>query len=117
MKSVVLMLLLAMAAIPAASQTLAQNPKFEVASIKPDVSGAGVINLDTEKGRFLASNMTLRTLLRYAFDRQLPEDGRGRTSVLFSGNAGIQVVGGPGWITSDHFDVEGKPPDGHVTKQ
>jgi uncharacterized protein (TIGR03435 family) len=37
--------------------------------------------------------------------------------VLFSASAGIQVVGGPAWITSDRFDVEGKPADGHLPKQ
>jgi uncharacterized protein (TIGR03435 family) len=84
----------------------AQKPAFEVASIRLNTSGVGGVALEAGHGKFLVSNMTLRTLLRYACDKQLPEDERGRGSVLFSGSAGIQVVGGPAWITSDRFDVE-----------
>jgi uncharacterized protein (TIGR03435 family) len=104
-------------AVAPSARAQSSRPQFEVASVKPNKSGVGGVALDAAHGEFLASNMTLRTLLRYAFDRQLPEDERGRGSVLFSGSAGIQVVGGPAWITSDRFDVEGKPPDGHLPKQ
>ncbi|HEY2385029.1 MAG TPA: TIGR03435 family protein [Terriglobia bacterium] len=118
MRWIAAILVFLMAATAAVAQIPAeQKPKFEVASIKPNTSGIGSVALDASKGRFLASNMTIRTLLRYAFDRQLPEDDRGRGSVLFSSKAGIQVVGGPGWITSDRFDVEGKPSVGDVIKQ
>jgi len=100
----------------------AQKPAFEVASIKlaapPQVGGpSGQLSLDSAKGRFVVKNMPVTMLLRYAFDSSLPEDEMLRAGVLFSRSSGIQVIGGPGWINSERFDIEAKPPQDHKVSQ
>ena len=66
MKPFLLMLVFAMAAMPAASQTPAQKPAFEVASVKTNTSGDNRVSVDAAKGRFAATNASLRILIRYA---------------------------------------------------
>ena len=77
----------------------AQTPSpatFEVASVKPNKSGDGRIMLGMQPGgRFTATNVPLRMLLRQAFNVQE-----------------FQIVGGPDWLTSDRFDVVAKAPEG-----
>jgi len=77
----------------------AQTPAsaaFEVASVRPNKSGDGRVMLGMQPGgRFNASNVPLRLLLRQAFNVQ-----------------DFQIVGGPDWIASDRFDVVAKAPDG-----
>src|SRR5262245_40139561 len=73
-------------------QTLA----FEAASVKPNKSternrGAGF----QPGGRFLARNMTLRSLVAIAYGTPQPLPT-------------FRVLGGPGWSDSDGFDVEAK---------
>jgi len=69
---------------------------FEVASVRPNKSGDGRVMVGVQPGgRFNASNVPLRLLLRQAFNVQ-----------------DFQIVGGPDWITSDRFDVVAKAPDG-----
>jgi uncharacterized protein (TIGR03435 family) len=69
---------------------------FEVASVKPNKTGDGRVMLGMQPGgRFNATNVPLRLLLRQAFNVQ-----------------DFQIVGGPDWITSDRFDVVAKAPDG-----
>ena len=63
----VLTLLLAIATMPAASQTPAQKPTFEVASIKQTKAAPGSPSgISSETGRIMARNVTLkrRCLLR-----------------------------------------------------
>ena len=81
-----------------ASAGFAQAPvsdreSFEVASVKRNTSGEvrGFTSV-MPGGRFEGRNVSLRTLVRYAF--QLPDH---------------QVVGGPAWADSDRFDVAGTP--------
>ncbi|HEX7795210.1 MAG TPA: TIGR03435 family protein [Vicinamibacterales bacterium] len=80
-------------AIPEANgRTLA----FEAASVKPNKSternrGAGF----QPGGRFLARNMTLRSLVAVAYGTPQPLPA-------------FRVMGGPGWIDSDGFDIEAK---------
>src|SRR5215510_2629073 len=80
----------ALAAIPVAL-LLAQGPSFEVASIKPNNSGDGRVMMQNQPGRFTATNVTLKQLIRNAYQLQ-----------------DFQISGGPSWISSDHFDIVAK---------
>jgi uncharacterized protein (TIGR03435 family) len=76
----------------------AQTPAsaaFEVASVRPNKTPDGRAMINMQPGRFNASNVPLRLLLRQAFNVQ-----------------DFQIVGGPDWIASDRFDVIAKAPDG-----
>lgn len=74
------------------------GPTFEVASIKPNKTGDQRVMMSMPPtGRFTATNVPLRMLLRQAFDVQE-----------------FQLVGGPSWITSDRFDIIAKAPEGMV---
>src|SRR5215510_34624 len=87
---------------PAAAQTLstppARDPAFEVVSIKKNTSGSPRSMMDGSGGRYTATNITLRFLIKSAF-RVLDE----------------QLAGGPRWMDTDRFDVVasrgGAPPD------
>lgn len=64
-------------------------PQFEVASIKPNKSGDGRVMLGAQPGgRFSATNVPLRLLIRNAYQLQ-----------------DFQIVGGPDWLNSDRFDI------------
>jgi uncharacterized protein (TIGR03435 family) len=68
------------------------QPQFEVASIKPNKSGDGRIMVSAQPGgRFTATNVPLNLLIRNAYQLQ-----------------DFQIVGGPDWISSDHFDIVAK---------
>jgi uncharacterized protein (TIGR03435 family) len=84
------------APLPGAAQGAAAgpNPSFEVASIKPNVSGLGGSGQGTRPGgAFIATNVSLLRLVQFAYD-------------AFDS----QVVGGPDWIRNDRFDVTAKAP-------
>jgi len=67
----------------------AQEPAFEVASVKPNRSTELRIQMDMPGGgRFTAINVPLRELIRFAYDVQ---DAR--------------LSGGPDWIQSERFDI------------
>jgi bla regulator protein blaR1 len=75
------------------------NQTFEVASVKPNKTGDGRIMFGLQPGgRFNATNVTLRMLLRQAFNVQE-----------------FQITGGPDWMASDRFDVVAKAPEGEFT--
>jgi uncharacterized protein (TIGR03435 family) len=75
------------------------NQAFEVASVKPNKTGDGRIMFGLQPGgRFNATNVTLRMLLRQAFNVQE-----------------FQITGGPDWMASDRFDVIAKAPEGEFT--
>jgi uncharacterized protein (TIGR03435 family) len=113
-----LVLAMAVSGIAAVSvaQT-AQTPAFEVASIKLNTSSAPMMGVDADRGRFVATNVPLTILLRYAFDTRLPQDGLLRGQFLFSSPTALQVIGGPTWITKDRFDIEAKPSEDHLIAQ
>lgn len=68
---------------------------FEVASVRPNNSGEPRVLLGLQPGgRFSATNVTARLLIRQAYDVQ-----------------DFQIVGGPDWLGSDRFDVVAKAPD------
>lgn len=81
---------------PASGGTSAANITFEVASVKPNKSGDQRVMIQMPPtGRYTATNVPLRLLLRQAFDVQ-----------------DFQIVGGPNWLATDRFDIVAKPPDG-----
>jgi uncharacterized protein (TIGR03435 family) len=81
---------------PALDAQTPANAAFEVASVKPNKTGDGRAMLGLQPGgRFNATNVPLRMLLRQAFNVQE-----------------FQLVGGPNWIGSDRYDVVAKAPEG-----
>jgi uncharacterized protein (TIGR03435 family) len=85
----------ASATTPKPQDATTQPPAFEVASIKPNKSGSGSSHSGFDDGRFTATNIQLKTLLQYdAYE--IP---------------GPQILGGPGWLSSERFDIEAKVDD------
>ena len=79
-------------AAPAASDN---PPKFEVATVKRNVSGATEFSdVFQPDGRYRAFNIRLRDLVSAAYRVR-----------------GFQVVGGPAWAASERFDIEAKAAD------
>jgi uncharacterized protein (TIGR03435 family) len=81
-----------------AGGTHASNTRFEVASIKPDRSGTGMRRLMMMPGRFTATNIPVSMLIKFAYNLQSND----------------QLMGGPDWINSDKYDIEGKEFDSFV---
>ena len=75
----------------AQSPQVSPGPTFEVASVKPNNSGDGRVFFQNQPGRYTATNVTLRLLIRNAYQLQ-----------------DFQISGGPSWIGSDHFDIVAK---------
>ncbi len=70
----------------------AQQPAFEVTSVRPNPSGAGSATGPYLAGsRVVATNVSLEMLLERAY-RVFP----------------FQISGGPSWLNADRFDIEGK---------
>lgn len=77
-------------ALAAAAQE--KDATFEVASVKANTSGDSNGNLrGFPGGRVQATNMPVRPIITFAY--QL---------------AGYQLVGGPGWLTADRYDLTAK---------
>ncbi len=74
-----------------------QTPTFEVASIKLNRSGEERSSVNTPANRFVATNSPLHDLIAWAYGDPGP-------SLELRQN--FQMSGGPGWITTDRFDVE-----------
>jgi uncharacterized protein (TIGR03435 family) len=92
MKALFLIVVLAQA--PAA-------PGFEVASVKPNTSGARASSTHTlPGGRVTATNVTVRQLILGAY-----------------GLRGLQLTGGPSWIDSDRFDIDARAPENTPPEQ
>jgi len=73
-------------------------PAFEVASVRPIRSMATKEMIDTQPGgRFTATNVTLRQLIRFAYHLQ-----------------DFQVSGGPAWLADDRFDIVAKAEGGEL---
>jgi hypothetical protein len=79
-------------ASPATIAQTADHPGFDVASGKPNVSGAAGASVRiTPGGRLVAQNATLRLLVGSAYDVR-----------------DFQLFGGPGWVNSGHYGIEAK---------
>lgn len=91
----------AMSGIAIESRVRAQSPQtsapaFEVASVKLNNSGDGRVMLSQQPGgRFTATNVPLRLLIRNAYQLQ-----------------DFQIVGAPSWINSERYDIVAKAEDG-----
>ena len=74
----------------------AQEPVFEVASVKPSESQRAGSSIRNQPGRFSTENTTLAQLIQYCLGAQ-----------------DYQVVEGPGWIQDARFDIMANfaPPD------
>ena len=68
-----------------------EQPRFEVASVKPNKKDDRQISIQTQGDRYTASGVSLGVLIRSAY--QVQE---------------FQIVGGPDWLDSDRFDVVAK---------
>src|SRR6516162_970658 len=74
------------------SQQPAARPAFEVASVKPNDSGLRGYSLPPPKGgRYTATNVSLRSLVLYAYHLQ-----------------DVQLIGTNGWMVSAPYDIEAK---------
>jgi hypothetical protein len=91
MKHVILVL--AMSAMPAASQTPAQKAAFEVVSIKKSAPNVGRRDGGVRGDRLTMSGASLRVLLQNGYQ---PPDRGGQ----------LQIIGAPNWIDSDLYDVQ-----------
>jgi uncharacterized protein (TIGR03435 family) len=78
----------------------AQAQSFEVASIRQNNSGSTSSAMGPRGTRLVATNVSLRALLLFAF---APPDGQ-----FFD----AQIVGGPAWLSTERFDIEAKPAGG-----
>ncbi len=86
------------AATPFAQSPSSPSPQsaFEIASIKPNRSGLSNSGSTTRAGGgYVGTNLTLHQLVTEAY-RLRP----------------FQVIGGPGWIKIDRFDINAKAPEG-----
>jgi uncharacterized protein (TIGR03435 family) len=81
------------AAAPASSPD-PSTAAFEVASVKPNKSGDGPVQIGMQLTRFTAVNVPLRQLIVFAYGVQP-----------------YQVDGGPGWLTTERFDITARIPD------
>jgi uncharacterized protein (TIGR03435 family) len=70
------------------AQQGSERPRFEVASIKLNVSNDGRISVNRTGSRYTASGMSLALLIRNAYNVQE-----------------FQVIGMPAWGNSDRFDI------------
>jgi uncharacterized protein (TIGR03435 family) len=96
-------MLLALAGVVSSTGAASQQPidpeprsvAFDVASVKRNTSGAASVSVGPRPGGYDAINVPLRLLVELAF-----------------GIRPSQIVGGPGWMLSDRFDVAARAPEG-----
>lgn len=85
--------------VQAESEIAKSRPSFEVAVIRPNRTGDPLTTEDTPPGMFWAKNISIKALIAEAYE--LPEN---------------QIVGGPGWINSERYDIEAKMSDAQYRK-
>src|SRR6185369_958359 len=76
----------------ALAQSPAPSPTFEVAAIKPNVTGNGNSGTTTNKGEILMENVSLKGIIQNAYDVR---------NYSFSG---------PDWLNTVRFDITAKFP-------
>ena len=80
---------------PSGSNVSAQQPSFEAAVVKRNVSGDPGASFGGTPGRIVVSNNTLFNIIRNTWRLQP-----------------FQIVGGPDWINKDRWDITAKAPEG-----
>ena len=99
-----------------AAAACAQNQKlaYEVATIKLNTSGDGMMRIGglgpgPGGGVFRVTNLPLRQLIILAYaDRSQGPPAPG------GGQPGLAITGGPGWINTDRYDIEARPEQGFI---
>lgn len=76
------------------------SPAFEVVSVKTNRSGETEGSIGPRPGGYAMTNVPLRLLIVRAYDLR-----------------SFQVVGGPGWIDGERFDVTARAPEGTSPNQ
>ena len=79
------------------SSGLAQRQSFEVSSVRLNTAGKEGGTIGIVGGRFVATNVTLKSLITYAYATQS------------SPISDSQLLGLPNWASMDHFDIQAKP--------
>ena len=86
--------------IPVFAQSSAKRPSFEVASIKENNSGARNSGTSSrDGGLFIGTNVTVKQLIMQSYRLQ-----------------DFQVIGGPDWINTAHYDIQARAEEGAVPK-
>ena len=101
-------------ATQAAQPTGTPLPSFEVASIKQNRSGNGgcIFAAARSPGRFVQTNCSIKMLIEYAYMQGQPQPWV-RPFLFLKDD---QLVGGPGWISTDKYDIEARMPDSEAEK-
>ena len=76
------------------------HQSYEVASVKANKTGAMTASIRTLPTSFGTTNIALRTIIMVAYRV-----------------ASYQLVGAPGWIDTERFDIQAKPPEGSRPEQ
>jgi uncharacterized protein (TIGR03435 family) len=82
------------------TQSSSTRSEFEVASVKQAANADGRSLLQAVPGRLLMTNLALRRLILIGYDVQ-----------------DYQLVGGPPWIDSEHYDIQAKADDNATVHQ
>src|SRR5262245_12318584 len=69
----------------------AQSLSFEVASVRRNTSGSLIVNFAIEGNRYIGTNVSVKDLL----------------TTVYAPVPRALIVGGPGWINTDRFDIVG----------
>src|SRR5262245_52896455 len=85
----------------AGTALLAQSPTFDVASVKPNLSGTNMVNFGWAGGRFTAENASLRMLISLAFGDGAPLP---QNRIVVN----EQWMGDGSYLSSEHFDIIAK---------
>jgi uncharacterized protein (TIGR03435 family) len=84
-------------AVAPSARAQSSRPQFEVTSVKPSAPGQQGLMEMQPNGRFVAYAATVRNL----------------TTAYRMRN--FQVVGGPGWIDTDRYDIEARAEEGSIS--
>jgi uncharacterized protein (TIGR03435 family) len=89
-----------LASLVSTSQADGHHERFEVTSVKAHTSNDSSVRFETHSnGRVTAANITVEMVITYAY-----------------GIKSDQLIGGPSWIRSDRYDVEGVTTDESARK-